>query len=111
MEITFSFLEEIPVFLLSGRLDVTTSPKLEDRLQPLLSLEGQQIIFDCSALTYVSSAGLRVFISTQRSLSTRNGKIAFASLTDPVRDLFHLAGLDQLFVIVPSPADAAVALK
>ena len=111
MEIALSFLGEIPVFHLAGRLDVTTSPLLEDRLLPLLSVHGQRVLFDCSELTYVSSAGLRVFISTQRALSTQNGGVAFASLTNPVRELFHLAGLDQLFVIEPTLPEAAAKIS
>jgi anti-anti-sigma factor len=110
MDITLSFLGKVPVFHLAGRLDVTTSPLLEDRVKPLLSIEGQRVIFDCSGLTYVSSAGLRVFISTLRTLSSQGGGVTFAALTDPVRDLFHLAGLDNLFVIVSAPSDAIIAL-
>lgn len=102
MEIKLSFAGETPIFHINGRLDVTTSPLLEDRLMPLLSVHGQRVVFDCESLAYVSSAGLRVFISTQRTLSTQEGGIAFASLTPPVKELFHLAGLEGLFIIEPS---------
>jgi len=107
MEITVSVVEEIPVFHLSGRLDVTTAPLLEERLEPLLEETGQKILFDCSELNYVSSAGLRVFISTLRHLSANGGGIAFASLMPPVKELFHLAGLENLFLIEGN-LDAAV---
>lgn len=108
MDIKLSFAGEIPIFHLSGRLDVTTSPLLEDRLMPLLSVRDQHVIMDCEGLTYVSSAGLRVFISTQRTLSTQGGGVAFASLTPPVRELFRLAGLEGLFVIEDSVEKAVV---
>jgi anti-anti-sigma factor len=111
MEITLSFQGEIPVFHLSGRLDVTTSPLLEDRLLPLLSIEGERVIFDCSDLNYVSSAGLRVFITTQRTLSSQRGGVAFVSLTPPVLELFQLAGLENLFTIVGSLPEAVTALS
>jgi anti-anti-sigma factor len=99
MEITLSFVGEIPVFHLAGRLNVTTSPLLEERLHPLLEVPGQRVVFDCSMLDYVSSAGLRVFLSTLRVLSSRGGGIAFAALTPPVQELFQLAGLENLFQI------------
>ena len=111
MEITLSLQGEIPVFHLSGRLDATTSPLLEDRLKPLLSIEGAQVIFDCSDLNYVSSAGLRVFIMTQRMIVTQRGGVAFVSLTPPVRELFQLAGLENLFTIVESLPEAVTALS
>jgi anti-anti-sigma factor len=110
MEIKLSFTGETPIFHLVGRLDVTTSPLLEDRLMPLLSVHGQRIVFDCEGLIYVSSAGLRIFISTQRTLSTQGGGVAFCLLTPPVRELFHLAGLEGLFIIEPSLTKAITRL-
>ncbi len=115
MEITLTLAGTIPVLQLAGRLDVATSPILEERIKPILEdHEGKEvspkIIFDCSALSYVSSAGLRVFISTQRQLTARGGGVAFAALSKPVRDLFHLAGLEALFIIEPSVGDAAARL-
>ena len=99
MEITLSLIGDIPVFHLKGRLDVTTSSLLEDRLKPLLLLDHQRVVFDCASLTYVSSAGLRVFISSLRNLSAKGGGMAFASLSAPVKDLFCLAGLEHLFLV------------
>jgi len=111
MEITVSLIDEIPVFHLAGRLDVTTAPLLEERLKPLLESTGQKILFACSELSYVSSAGLRVFISTLRHLSAGGGGIAFAELKPPVTELFHLAGLGHLFLIEPNLEAAAARLR
>lgn len=112
MEITLTLAGSIPVFHLSGRLDASTGPQLEERLKPVLEENERvsRIVFDCSDLTYVSSAGLRVFIFTQRQLSSRSGGAAFAALSNPVRDLFQLAGLEDLFIIEPSVAEAAARL-
>lgn len=106
MKITLSFVGDVPIFHLAGRLDVTTSPLLEDRLVPLLCVPGQCVVFDCEGLSYVSSAGLRVFISTQRTLSNHGGSVSFAALTQPVKELFRLAGLENLFLIESSVAGA-----
>ncbi len=111
MEITLSFVREVPIFHLAGRLDVTTSPLLEDRLKPLLCMPGQRVVFDCEGLIYVSSAGLRVFISTQRTLSNHGGGVSFAALTQPVKELFRLAGLETLFPIEPSLEEAISRLQ
>lgn len=113
MEISLTLAGSVPVFHLSGRLDATTSPMLEERLGPILEdpERAANIVIDCSDLTYVSSAGLRVFISTQRHLSSRGGCVAFAALSKPVRELFHLAGLEELFVIEPSVGEAAKRLE
>jgi len=111
MEIILSLHDDIPVFHLSGRLDVTTSSLLEERLKPLLTMTHQRVVFDCASLMYVSSAGLRVFISSLRHLSSLGGDIAFASLTPSVKELFHLAGLENLFKIAVSVDEAALLIS
>lgn len=111
MEITLSMVDGIPVMHLAGRLDVTTGPLLEERLKPAIAESGSKIILDCSALTYVSSAGLRVFLMSQRQLMEHGGGIAFASLSKPVHELFRLAGLETLFLIAETTADAAARLR
>ena len=110
MQITLSLIGDVPVFHLSGRLDVTTSPSLEERIKPLEENIGQKMIFNCQELTYVSSAGLRVFLSAQRQCAASNGGIAFAALSQPVGELFSLAGLDGLFIIESTIEGAAARL-
>lgn len=110
MEITLSLVGEIPVFQLCGRLDVTSSPLLEDRLRLLLAEQNKWVVFDCSELSYVSSAGLRVFLSALRHLSAEGGGVAFAALSEPVRLLFQLAGLDEFFIIEATSRLAAARL-
>ena len=90
---------------------MTTSPLLEERLKPLLAQPGQKLVFDCADLSYISSAGLRVFLSTMRHLTAGEGNIAFARLSAPVTDLFRLAGLEDLFLITPTLEEAATRLK
>jgi anti-sigma B factor antagonist len=101
MEITLGMSGTIPVLSLSGRLDAITSPILEERLKPLLDdpTSAKHLILDGTGLSYVSSAGLRVFLMAQRQLAARDGNLAFAALTRQVLELFQLAGLQELFVI------------
>ena len=110
MEITLSLVGKIPVFQLHGRLDVATSPLLEERLHLLAGEQNNSVVFDCAELTYVSSAGLRVFLSALRHLGAAGGGIAFASLREPVQQLFQLAGLEEFFIIEPTPELAAARL-
>jgi len=108
MEITVTLSREIPVYRLSGRLDVLTSPRLEERLEPLMSGEGRKVVLDCEDLRYVSSAGLRVFLSVLRHLQSHGGGVALSGLTGQVLELFELAGLEEMFLIEPT-ADLAAA--
>mgnify|MGYP002626939798 CR=1 FL=1 len=59
---------------LSGRLDTTTAPELESELKG--SLDGiTALIMDCKELEYISSAGLRVFLSAQKTMNKQGGMI------------------------------------
>lgn len=112
MEITLGMSGSIPVYSISGRLDAVTSPLLENRLKPLFEDSlARHLIFEGSALSYVSSAGLRVFLMARRHLTARGGGLAFAALSQPARDLFQLAGLQSLFVIEDSVESAAARLS
>jgi anti-sigma B factor antagonist len=111
MQINLSLLGGIPVFQLLGRLDASTAPALEERLGLLLDDGGSKVVFDCEGLDYVSSAGLRVFISTLKSTKARGGGLAMARLQNPVRELFRLAGLEELFILAPTLDEAAEHLR
>jgi anti-anti-sigma factor len=107
MEITLSMIRDLPLLRPSGRLDALSAPLLEERLKPMMVAEGQRLIFDCSALDYVSSAGLRVFLSTQRHLALHGGGLAFCCLSPVVAELFALSGLDSHFLTGATPGEAA----
>ena len=55
------------VAMLEGRLDTAASPETEKAMQPLYDCENQDIIIDCTKLEYISSSGLRIFLSVLKS--------------------------------------------
>jgi anti-anti-sigma factor len=110
MEISLSMTDGIPVYHLTGRLDILSSPQLEERLTPLAEEQCRGVVFDCAGLMYVSSAGLRVFLTSQRLLKAKGGGIVFTHLNPAVKDLFSLSGLADLFIEEPSVEAAAARL-
>lgn len=111
MEISLTMVGAIPVFHITGRLDVLSAPQLEERLTPLKEESCLGAVFDCEGLDYVSSAGLRVFLTSLRLLKAKGGGLVFTHLGPAVKDLFHLAGLSELFVEEPSVEAAAARLS
>jgi len=101
----------VPVFRLSGRLDVLTAPLLEERIRPLAEGETPYAVLDCSGLSYVSSAGIRVFLTSLRLLKGKGGGIVFSTLSPSVRELFHLSGLADVFSIEETVGNAAARIK
>ncbi|MBR5407153.1 MAG: STAS domain-containing protein [Lachnospiraceae bacterium] len=82
---------------LEGRLDTTTAPELETELKA--SLEGIDALnFDFSALEYVSSAGLRVLLSAQKTMN-RQGKMVIRNVKPEIMEIFEVTGFVDILTI------------
>jgi anti-anti-sigma factor len=96
----------VVVLAISGKLDGFSAPALEAQITRLLSESVRRIVFDCSGLEYISSAGLRVFLTTARQLQATGGRCGFAALSPEVRNMFRLSNFDELLEIHDTLADA-----
>ena len=73
-----------------GRLDSVTSPQLEEVTKN--ELEGiDDLTFDFSELEYISSAGLRVILISQKTMNVQ-GKMKVTGINQEVRDIFEVTG-------------------
>lgn len=81
--------------ILTGRLDTITSPQLEAEL----NLDGvTKLVFDLNALDYISSAGLRVMLTAQKTMMTR-GEMELMNVKPLVREVFDMTGFSAFFTI------------
>ena len=82
---------------LKGRLDTTTSPQLEAELRPVLS-EATELNFDLADLQYVSSAGLRVFLSAQKVMN-KQGNMTLRNVSPEIMEIFEVTGFVDILNI------------
>ena len=83
---------------LEGRLDILTSSELEAALAG--ALDGvEKLVFDMSKLEYISSAGLRVLLSTQKKLVSRGGQMLCKDLNETVKEVFEVTGFSDIIRI------------
>ena len=75
---------------LSGSLDTATAPELESQLAPVLSGPVKDMVFDLARLKFISSAGLRVFASTRKTLKERNGQTSFVNMQPQIQEVFEI---------------------
>ena len=106
MEITERKKGTVVLLTLIGRLDASTSPKLEERMLALIDGGEKQILFNLEQLDYISSAGLRVLLMAAKKLKGVNGKIVLASLKDQIREVFEIAGFSAIFPIFDNEDNA-----
>ena len=85
------------VFALSGRLDTTTAPQLEQELKG--SLNGvTDLILDFADLSYISSAGLRVLLSAQKIMN-KQGSMVIHNANETVMEIFEVTGFSDILTI------------
>lgn len=91
-----------------GRLDSNTAPELEQALTKLLGEGRLHVVMDLSEIEFLSSAGLRVMVSTMKTLRKGGGDLAVAAPNLRAREVLRLAGLDAVFSIYDT-REAAIA--
>ena len=82
---------------LSGRLDTSTAPQLEKELKEWV--EGvTELIFDFTALDYISSAGLRFLLSDQKIMN-KQGTMIIRNVNETIMEIFDVTGFVDLLTI------------
>lgn len=83
--------------MLSGRLDTNTAPKLEAAIKD--SITGvQHLILDFTDLSYISSAGLRVLLSTQKTMN-KQGSMVIRHVNEMIMEVFEITGFIDILTV------------
>ena len=82
---------------LSGRLDTVTSPELEAELKDVTP-SIKSLTFDIENLEYISSAGLRVFLATQKIMA-KQGEMKVVHVNESIMDIFEVTGFSEILTI------------
>ena len=97
LEIRKTSENEKTVFALTGRLDAVTAPELEKELSE--SLDGvSDLTFDFEGLDYISSAGLRVLLSTMKIMD-KQGRMRLVKVNESVMSIFETTGFSDILTI------------
>ena len=97
MNITKTLEGTVLTLALEGRLDTTTSPRLEALLAT--ELDGvTSLVFDFAKLDYLSSAGLRVLLSAQKRMN-RQGTMILRNVNATVKEVFDITGFTNFLTI------------
>ena len=82
---------------LEGRLDTITAPELESELKA--SLDGvTALTLDFAKLDYISSAGLRVLLSAQKTMN-RQGSMKVKNVNETITEIFEVTGFSDILTI------------
>ena len=87
----------LTVMKISGRLDTTTAPELENAING----EGEtltNLVLDFNGVNYISSAGLRVLLTAQKKMNVQ-GHMELNNVSEAVMDIFEMTGFADILVI------------
>ena len=83
---------------LEGRVDTTNASEFENEVKT--ALDGiDELILDFTKLNYISSAGLRVLLSLQKTMNTQ-GTMKITGVNETVSDIFEVTGFSDILTIV-----------
>ncbi len=83
---------------IKGRVDSATAPQLTQVLEKLTAGGHFKLVLDMAGLEYMSSAGFRALLATQRTCKRYNrGEVVLAAAPERIRDALELAGFTELF--------------
>lgn len=95
-----------------GRVDSATSSAFETRLVEAVVGRGKaSVVVDMTALTYISSAGLRALLVAAKKAKPAGSRVVLAAMAPTIREVFDMSGFSTLFEIHAAPDDAVAALS
>jgi anti-sigma B factor antagonist len=85
------------VIRLEGRLDTVTAPELEETLKECLN-DVDDLVYDMEKLEYISSAGLRLLLTSQKTMN-RQGAMSLINVNDEVMEILEITGFSDILSI------------
>jgi len=92
------------IFHISGRLDAQNSPVVEEHVHREIGHNPDKLVFDMTEVDYLSSAGLRILLSSSKKLGS--GRVAIYGMGPRVMETIRMAGFDKVLDIVSSADEA-----
>ncbi|MBQ0072970.1 MAG: STAS domain-containing protein [Prevotella sp.] len=82
---------------LIGRLDTQAAQQFSADMEPLVDNADKHIVLDCSQLEFISSSGLRLFLSLRKATIAKGGDITITGVSPEIKQVFTITGFYSLF--------------
>ena len=82
-----------------GRLDTPASQEVAPQMETLKADAAGTIILDCTEFSYISSSGLRIFLTLRKAAAEKGGRIIVRNIGNEIRSVFMMTGFLNLFEI------------
>ncbi len=106
MEIRIRDNEGAKIIVLSGDIDMDTSPELRKQLLLLINQRTPVIMVDLENVTYIDSSGIATFVEGLKDMMSYSGRLKLFGIPMSVREIFNFSKLDKVFEMYGSMEDA-----
>lgn len=106
LEINVSDHNQVTLVEIKGRVDSMNANQFGDTLGSQIAGGNVHIVLDLSSVEFMSSAGLREIVTSLKKAKKAKGDLRLAQPSPRVREVLEMAGLDTIFHIYPTQADA-----
>lgn len=96
---------DVLVLRMNGRLDAVSSPTAERKVFDYINNGQHKLLLDFSGIDYLSSAGMRMLLSTTKKLKALAGKLVVCSVTSNVMDVLKMSGFDHVLELAKTEED------
>jgi anti-sigma B factor antagonist len=110
MQITDTKIGDVTVLQMEGEIDGSNAPQAQQRVLGQVG-PGAALLLDMTGVTYMSSAGLRMLLSTYRSVTAAGGRMVLVGLSEDIEDTMSATGFLSFFVCQRTVDDGLAALN
>lgn len=83
--------------ILNGRLDTAAAVQFARDMEPLVDNADKVITLDCKDLEFISSSGLRLFLTLRKATIAKGGKVIITGVSNDIKQVFTITGFFSLF--------------
>ena len=106
LEVTLEEVDRKMVLRLDGRIDTASSSILEKKIDGLIEDNHHQILLDFANVDYLSSAGMRLLLSTTKKLKAKGGILVIFSIDEEVKKVIQMAGFEGILQLCKNESEA-----
>jgi len=106
MDITFDKIDEKTIISIIGRLDTSNYEEASTKINKQIQNGERNFIANLEKMDYISSSGLRVFLSVLKELKAVGGNIIICCIQPKIKEVFEISGFNTLFTITQNLEEA-----
>ena len=106
MNVSEASVKDFCILYIEGKVTSIQLPDLEKLILGPIERGEKNLIINCKGLTYISSTGLRVFLTAQKRMAGLKGKLYLCALTRPVLETVAISGFSTIFKIFETEEEA-----